>query len=116
MSAALNQGHTQRALLLSLRLNEDEIIKRCVLSVKSFDIPAVASSVPFRYLHRLIEVFALLLESSPYLELILTWCQELCKAHGHTIQQNCGTFLPALKSLEKGNEQSGSRSWRNVLI
>lgn len=39
------------------------------------DVPAVATSIPFKYLQRLIEAFADLLENSPHLEFILRWCQ-----------------------------------------
>lgn len=72
---ALAEEHPQRALLLSLRLNEDSLIKKCIISVKPVDVPAVASSISFRYLQRLIEAFADLLENSPHLEFILRWCQ-----------------------------------------
>ncbi|KAJ9692558.1 hypothetical protein PVL29_011551 [Vitis rotundifolia] len=101
VDAALSEGQPSRALILSLRLNEDTLIKKCIFAVSPVDIPAVASSVPLRYLQRLIEAFADLLESCPYLEFILRWCQELCKAHGHSIQQNSRNLLPSLNSLQK---------------
>lgn len=101
VDGALNEEQHSRALILSLRLNEDSLIKKCVIAVPPADIPIVASSVPLRYLQRLIEAFADLLESCPHLEFILRWCQELCKAHGHCIQQNSRNLLPALKSLQK---------------
>ncbi|KAL6006116.1 U3 snoRNP protein [Asimina triloba] len=101
VDAALAEDQLQRALLLSLRLNEDGLIKKCTVSVKPSDVPAVVSSIPLRYLQRLIEAFADLLESCPHLEFILQWCQELCKAHGHFIQQNSRTLLPSLRSLQK---------------
>uniref|UniRef100_A0A803LN58 Small-subunit processome Utp12 domain-containing protein n=1 Tax=Chenopodium quinoa TaxID=63459 RepID=A0A803LN58_CHEQI len=101
VDAALNEDQHSRALILSLRLNEDSLMKKCILSVNPADIPAVASSIPFRYLQRLIEALTELLEGCPYLEFILRWCQEICKVHGHSIQQNSRNLLPALKSLQK---------------
>ncbi|KAF8406971.1 hypothetical protein HHK36_006092 [Tetracentron sinense] len=101
VDAALDEDQPQRALLISLRLNEDTLIKKCIVAVKPVDIPAVASSIPLRYLQRLIEAFADLLENCPHLEFILQWCQELCKAHGHSIQQSSTSLLPALRSLQK---------------
>lgn len=98
---ALAEDQPQRALLLSLRLNEDSLIKKCIFSVNPSDIPTVSSSIPFKYLQRLIEAFADLLESCPHLEFILQWSQELCKVHGHFIQQNSRSLLPALRSLQK---------------
>ncbi|MCL7029048.1 hypothetical protein MKW94_005878 [Papaver nudicaule] len=101
VETALTEEQHQRALLLSLRLNEDSLIQKCILSVKPADIPAVASSIPFRYLQRLMEALSNLLENSPHLEFILRWCQEFCKAHGHSIQENFRTLHPALRSLNK---------------
>ncbi|XP_050232821.1 periodic tryptophan protein 2 [Mercurialis annua] len=98
---ALNEDQPNRALILSLRLNEDSLIKKCIFSINPLDIPAMASSVPYRYLQRLIEALADLLESCPHLEFILRWCQELCKAQGNSIQQNSRNLLPCLKSLQK---------------
>lgn len=72
---ALCEGQKQRALLLSLRLNEDSLIKKCIFAVDPSDIQAVASSMPAKYLQRLIEAFSDLLESCPHLEFSLLWCQ-----------------------------------------
>ncbi|XP_048140002.1 periodic tryptophan protein 2 isoform X2 [Rhodamnia argentea] len=101
IDAALSEGLIKRALILSLRLNEDTLIKKCVFAASPADIPALASSIPFRYLQRLIEAFAGLLENCPHLEFILRWCQEICKSHGQSIQQNSRALLPTLKSLQK---------------
>ncbi|XP_044487276.1 periodic tryptophan protein 2 [Mangifera indica] len=101
VDAALNEDEPNRALILSLRLNEDSLIKKCIFAVSPVDIPVVASSIPHRYMQRLIEALSDLLESCPHLEFILRWCQELCKTHGNSIQQNSRNLLPSLKSLQK---------------
>ncbi|KAK4748254.1 hypothetical protein SAY87_014840 [Trapa incisa] len=98
---AINEGQMKRALILSLRLNEDSYIKKCIFAVPPSDIQCITSAIPFKYLQRLIEAFADLLESCPHLEFMLQWCQEICRTHGHSIQQNSRTLLPALKSLQK---------------
>ncbi|XP_078431883.1 periodic tryptophan protein 2 [Wolffia australiana] len=98
---ALIACQPQRALLLSLRLNEDSLIKKCILSVNPSDIPAVASAIPHKYLQRLVKAFADLLESCPHLELVLIWCQELCKIHGDFIQRNSHDLFTALRYLHK---------------
>jgi len=77
IDAALSEGLIKRALILSLRLNEDSLIKKCVFAASPADIPALASSIPSRYLQRLIDAFAGLLENCPHLEFILRWCQVL---------------------------------------
>ncbi|XP_061344011.1 periodic tryptophan protein 2 isoform X2 [Gastrolobium bilobum] len=101
VDGALSENQTSRALILSLRLNEDSFIKKCIFAVSPADIPAVATSIPYRYIQRLIEALADLLENCPHLEFMLIWCQELCKAHGNSIQQNSRNLLPSLKSLQK---------------
>ncbi|KAL3631821.1 U3 snoRNP protein [Castilleja foliolosa] len=72
---ALKDDQPKRALILSLRMNEDTLIKKCIVSVIPPDIPAVALAVPVRYLQRLVEALADLLEKCPHLEFILRWCQ-----------------------------------------
>ena len=75
VDAALNEDQPSRALVLSLRMNEDSLIKKCILAVNPADIPAVVSSIPFRYLQRSMEALTELLEGCPFLEFILRWCQ-----------------------------------------
>ncbi|GAB4850098.1 U3 snoRNP protein [Ancistrocladus abbreviatus] len=65
VDAALNEDQPSRALILSLGLNEDTLIKKSILSVNPANIPAVASSIPVRYLQRLIEAFSDLMEEWP---------------------------------------------------
>ncbi|KAM0938311.1 putative transcription factor WD40-like family [Dioscorea sansibarensis] len=101
VNEALLAEDPQRALLLSLRLNEDSLIKECIFSVNPLDIKAVSLSISFKYMQRLIEALADLLESCPHLEFILQWCQDLCEAHGHSIQQNSRSLLPSLRSMQK---------------
>ncbi|CDO98116.1 unnamed protein product [Coffea canephora] len=106
VDAALNDGQPKRALILSLRLNEDALIKKCIIAVSPAEVPAVASSVPFKHLQRLLEALAHLLENCPHLEFVLRWCQELCRVHGPSIQHNSRNLLPALKSLQKAITRS----------
>ncbi|KAM7253980.1 hypothetical protein ACFE04_031662 [Oxalis oulophora] len=101
VDAALNEDQHSRALILSLRMNEDSLIKKCIFAISPVDIRAVSLSVPNRYLQRLIEALSDLLESCPHLEFILRWSEELCTIHGNSIEQNSRSLLPALKSLQK---------------
>ncbi|KAL0723553.1 hypothetical protein Bca4012_038152 [Brassica carinata] len=98
---ALKKDEVVRALALSMRLNEDSFIKKCIFAVAPADIKAVAISVPQKYLERLMEALVDLLENCPHLEFLLHWCQEICKAHGSSIQRNYRNLLPSLKSLQK---------------
>lgn len=75
INAALDEDQPIRAMILSLRLNEDSLIKKCIFSVNPVDIAGVIKSIPHRYLQRLVEALAELLESCPHLEFVLRWCQ-----------------------------------------
>ena len=68
-------GEVVRALALSMRLNEDSLIKKCIFAVTPADIKEVAISVPQKYLERLMEALVDLLENCPHLEFLLHWCQ-----------------------------------------
>jgi len=89
VDAALKENQTSRAVILSLRLNEDSLIKKCIIGVSPADIPAVASSVPVKYIQRLVEALASLLENCPHMEFILRWCQV-----SYQIQTPLCSFLP----------------------
>ncbi|KAK7303555.1 hypothetical protein RJT34_14462 [Clitoria ternatea] len=98
---ALSENQPSRALILSLRLNEDSFIKKCIFALSPEDLPAVATSIPFKYIPRLIELLADLLETSPHLEFIFRWFQGISKAHGISILQSSRNLGPSLKSLHK---------------
>ncbi|KAK8608513.1 hypothetical protein V6N13_023949 [Hibiscus sabdariffa] len=63
---------------------EDPLIKNCIFSVSPTDVPAVASSIPYRYLQRLIEALADLLDRGSLLEFVLPWCQVVSLQKGTT--------------------------------
>lgn len=86
---ALDANQPSRALILSLRLNEDSYIKKCIFSVSPADIPAVATSIPYSYLQRLIDALASLLENCPHLEFILRWSQVIFNCLNKTDKQIC---------------------------
>ena len=96
VEAALGEDQPSRALILSLRLNEDALIKRCIVAVPPVDIRPVVASVPFKYLNRLIQAFAELLENCPHLEFILRWCQVLYERNSFDILLNVETLTHLL--------------------
>eukprot|EP00250_Pteridium_aquilinum_P004303 c14523_g1_i1 orf=130-3006(+) len=101
IQSALKEGQHTRALMLALRLNEPRHIRKCIESVPLSELSMVASQVPALHLNKLFESIAVILENSPHLEFMLRWCQELCRAHGRTIQLRNREFLPALRALQK---------------
>ncbi|GBG90659.1 hypothetical protein CBR_g51007 [Chara braunii] len=99
---ALRARQVLRALILAMRLNETPLIRLCVESVPVADIPLVVKGVPLTYLTALLRVLAHMLESSPHLEFLLRWCQEVCVAHGRYLQLRSRETMPVMKALQKG--------------
>lgn len=64
-----------KALLLSLRLNEAAIIRRCVEAVAPDQVGPVVRGVPNHYLQTLIAALADYMGTSPHTEFLLKWCQ-----------------------------------------
>lgn len=101
IESALQNGEHARALVLAMRLNEPRHMRKCIESVPPSELYMVASQVPVLHLNRLFESIADILDKSPHLEFMLHWCQDLCRAHGRTIQMRNREFLPALRALQK---------------
>ncbi|BBM99000.1 periodic tryptophan protein 2 [Marchantia polymorpha subsp. ruderalis] len=98
--AMLNKQHA-RAVVLSLRLKEISIIRRSIEAVPLNDISTVARFIPLTYLGTLLGAINGFLESTPHLEFLLEWCQEICVAHGRAILAKNKQLLPLLRSLQK---------------
>lgn len=101
ISTALNDRQYTRALVLALRLNEPRQIRKCIESVPPSDVSTVASAIPFPHLSKFLECITEVFQSSPHLEFMLCWCQEVCRAHGRTIQLHNKELLPPLRALQK---------------
>ncbi|KAI9920873.1 hypothetical protein PsorP6_001750 [Peronosclerospora sorghi] len=93
-----------RALVMSLHLNEEPLIARCVEAVPLASIPLVAQTLRGKmYLTRLLQLLAKRIESSPHLEFYLQWSLAVLNTHGQTLYDSSShaTYLPTLRSLQK---------------
>ncbi|KAL3685326.1 hypothetical protein R1sor_003348 [Riccia sorocarpa] len=98
---ALLKKQYSRAVVLSLRLKEVNTIRRSIEAVPLVDISTVARFIPLKYLGILLGAITGFLETTPHLEFLLEWCQEICVAHGRTILTKNKELLPLLRSLQK---------------
>ncbi|KAL2653450.1 hypothetical protein R1flu_021578 [Riccia fluitans] len=98
---ALLKKQYSRAVVLSLRLKEVNTIRRSIEAVPPIDISTVVRFIPLKYLGILLGAITGFLESTPHLEFLLEWCQEICMAHGRTILTKNKELLHLLRSLQK---------------
>jgi periodic tryptophan protein 2 len=92
------------ALLMSIRLNEDELIQQCLESVPFTEIDLLMSQFPLRYLDRLLKFMATLLPQSRHLEYLLRWCCCAFRHHARYLHEELNQAA-YLKLLQKTTNQ-----------
>ncbi|XP_031564589.1 periodic tryptophan protein 2 homolog [Actinia tenebrosa] len=97
----LAKGEFSRALVLSFRLNEQDLVREVVESIKSCDIRLVVQSLSEVYVDKMLKFVSGELESSRHLEFYLLWCKELFTVHGQAIKQRSPNVMHVLRTLQK---------------
>ncbi|TMW63776.1 hypothetical protein Poli38472_002717 [Pythium oligandrum] len=97
----LKKQEFAKALLMSLHLNEEELIQRCVEGIPVANIPLVAQSLKDTYLKRLMELLAKQIDASPHLEFYLQWSLAILNTHGSKLRDEPSGFLSTLRALQK---------------
>lgn len=97
----LKRHEFTKALLMSLHLNEEDLIARCVESVPPASIMLVAQSLKDSYLKRLLELLAKRIDASPHLEFYLQWSLAVLNAHGAKLRDDPSDFLATFRALQK---------------
>ncbi|XP_078369162.1 periodic tryptophan protein 2 homolog isoform X4 [Oculina patagonica] len=95
-----NKEHT-KALVLSLRINEQELVCQVMEAVQPCDIPLVVQSLREPYTERLLQFIVLQLEKSRHLHFYLLWCHQLLTVHGQKLKLLASRLLVMLRSLQK---------------
>ncbi|TYZ61160.1 hypothetical protein PybrP1_012376 [[Pythium] brassicae (nom. inval.)] len=101
IARALKRGELTKALLMSLHLNEEDLIARCVESVPPASIALVAQALKDSYLKRLLQLLAKRIDASPHLEFYLQWSLAVLNAHGAKLRDDPGDFLATFRALQK---------------
>ncbi|DAZ99051.1 TPA: hypothetical protein N0F65_010937, partial [Lagenidium giganteum] len=97
----LKRQEFAKALLMSLHLNEEDMIEKCVETVPVASIVLVAPSLKDTYLRRFLQFVAKRLDKSPHLEFYLQWCLAVLNAHGAKLRDESGEFMSTLRALQK---------------
>ncbi|XP_056631843.1 periodic tryptophan protein 2 homolog [Diorhabda sublineata] len=104
---AIKEEDYINALMMSLKLNEVNLIQEVIESIPLKDIELLVRDLEEKYIERLLIIIATFVEESRHLEYYLCWVQQILTLHGPKI--NPQKMLPSLLALEKSlvrkNEQ-----------
>ena len=96
---AMTSEHYMEALVGSIHLNEQSLLQRIIESVPTGQIKLIMSTIPFRYIPKLIPYLAQFLSSTIHLQFYMQWVHSLLLYHGRSIQAEIVTLAPGLTAL-----------------
>lgn len=99
-----------KALVCSLRLNEEELVQRVLESVSPDDVLGICQSLTSNFAVKLLSQISKQLESSGHLEFYLLWAKHLLFTYGRYLKDNSLDFMSLLINLQKNL----SRSYENL--
>ena len=90
-----------QALLLSLHLNDVDIVQEALEAVPVSKIMVVGNSLPPAFLQRLMECIAQSLGKTQHLEYYLRWVVTLLNGNGSLLRAQTPQFLRTMRALQK---------------
>nr|BCL66081.1 nucleolar protein, component of the U3 processome [Volvox africanus] len=102
-----------RALLIALRLSDQELVRHVLLATPLASIQTTASGLPPVLVPTVLGALAECAARSPHLEFVLIWIRTVCTAHGASLKSSAtrsggaaaitasGALMPVLRSLQK---------------
>ncbi|KAL5012052.1 hypothetical protein ScPMuIL_010603 [Solemya velum] len=97
----LSKGEHSTALMLSFRLNEQNLILEVVESIPAASIPVISEMLPELYVDKLLSFLAGMVSSSAHIEFYMLWIQSLLSQHGMKLKQRSQSILATLRTLQK---------------
>ena len=98
----LRQKEFLKALVMSFRLNEVELIHKVYEAIPYSSVHFVCKDLPVKYLNRFLAFIVTQLEQTPHFEFHLLWIRELFTTHGRHLKDNRTLYLPVFRALHKG--------------
>ncbi|XP_030388455.1 periodic tryptophan protein 2 homolog [Scaptodrosophila lebanonensis] len=95
---ALNNREYTKALIMSLKLNDPNLIALVLERIPYKDIELICADLSNDFAHRLLQNLARMLQSSPHIEFYLQWCCCLLTSHGN---RDSAFQNPALLALHE---------------
>jgi periodic tryptophan protein 2 len=98
--SVFKKGECSKALLMSLRMNEQAYIGSILENIPVKEIPLVISSIPERFLGVMMEILGKVLDSNPVnLEYLLVWSGALLSTHGILLRRKRAQFGSSIRKL-----------------
>lgn len=97
----LKRTQYAKALLMSLHLNEEDLIERCLESVPVENIVLVAQALKHTYVKRLLALIAKRIDQSPHLEFYLQWSLAILNSHGGHVNEQSSEYITTLRAMQK---------------
>lgn len=97
----LKKGEYSNALVMALKLNEENVLQDIILGIPANSVQVVCSSVPAAYVNRFIGFMASMVETDPRIEEMLLWVRGLLTAHGSFIRNERNTMETNLRALHR---------------
>jgi len=98
----LANGHHLKALVMALRLNEEELIGEVYHAVPPHQIQLTAAHLPDHHLQRFMQFIGKILPESPHIEYHLLWLTHLFSHHGTSLK----AMRPTLATAGSGSTSS----------
>ncbi|GIM02141.1 hypothetical protein Vretimale_6840 [Volvox reticuliferus] len=111
--SSLAAGSYLRALLIALRLSDQELVRHVLLATPLAGVRTTAAGLPPVLVPAVLGALAECAARSPHLEFVLAWIRTVCTAHGALLKSAAtssggaaavaagGSLMPVLRSLQK---------------
>ncbi|XP_050415096.1 periodic tryptophan protein 2 homolog [Patella vulgata] len=97
----LHNENFSKALMLSFRLNEQNLVEEVIENIPVKDIDVICQNLPNVYIDKLLNFIATQIESSAHIQFYLIWLQCLLMQHGPQLKQRSQSLMATLRSLQK---------------
>eukprot|EP01125_Pyxidicula_operculata_P013684 TRINITY_DN4548_c0_g1_i1.p1 TRINITY_DN4548_c0_g1~~TRINITY_DN4548_c0_g1_i1.p1 ORF type:complete len:872 (+),score=155.80 TRINITY_DN4548_c0_g1_i1:28-2643(+) len=102
--STLKNKQYMKSLIMSLKLNEDDITKKVFVSIPFDLVTLFSTELHQSYVTRLLGFIARYLgnpSGTPHLEYCLHWTKNLFNLHGQYLRENHSTILSSLRLIQK---------------
>ena len=90
-----------KALIMSIKLNDKELIQSVIESVPSTNISICVEELTPKYFESMLYVLSNSIETTQYLQFYLLWINKVCILHGPYLKNNFIKFLPYFRLIQK---------------
>ncbi|KAF7997143.1 hypothetical protein HCN44_005420 [Aphidius gifuensis] len=99
----LNNKDYAKALMMSIKLNEKDLIRYVIENIPHIDIELTVNSMSLVYIERLLKFIATEMEKTKHIHFYLIWIENIFIKQGHNI--NSALQMPVLLNLQKNMQQ-----------